>query len=187
MADTGRKMIRLFEWIEYNGSTLRDYGLTEPLYLYGDPPEDNQVQDEYERTTVETLCDFDFLRREKGVLSNGTAFTDFKLTDKALRLLEALKIRAENDPNPHFWIMVVNGNVFMDLGITPPNLCVLVGEEWNDGDRIVITCHHQHSVLASDLRLALATTVYDGLTSQQIDEIEKIATDRGHVFGGSTP
>lgn len=40
-----------------------------------------------------------------------------------------------------FWIVVANGDVFIDLGIAPPDLKDLVGENWNDGDRIVITSH----------------------------------------------
>lgn len=181
MFDTGFKMIRLVQWMANNGSTLRDYGPTKPLLLGGDE------HDEYERETKETLCDFGYLQPEKGISEVGEPFTDYRLSEKAYRLVDVLKARESEEADlrhapEHFWIVVVNGSVFIDLGIAPPNLRALIGEAWNDGDRIVITCRDPQYVLASHLRLALASEVYGGLTSQEIDEIEKMATDRSSVL-----
>jgi hypothetical protein len=181
MFDTGYKLIRLFQWMASNGSTLRDYGPTKPFLLGGDERE------KYERATVETLYDFGFLQPEKRISEEGEAFTDYKLSEKAYRLVDVLKARESEEGDlrqaqEHFWIVVANESVFIDLGIAPPNLKALIDEAWNDGDRIVITCHDPQDVLASHLRLALASEVYGGLTSQEIGEIEKMATDRSPVL-----
>ncbi len=176
----GVEWITLFQWMANNGDSLRYYGPAEPLRLK-DP------KYAVDRATVEALCDFGFLRRENGS-SEGRAFTEFKLTDKSHRLLEVLKTRESADKDlvlngeRHFWIVVLNGNVFVDAGETPPNLLELTGATWNDGDRIVITCHDPRYVRVGDLRRALAAEVYGGLTVQEINEIEKIATDRSPAF-----
>ena len=184
-----REAIRLFQWMANNGSTLRDYGPTKPLLLGGD------LRDEFSRTDIETLCDLGFLLPER-VQKDGIVFTEFKLTKKAERLIREIKNREteEIDLPPQrpqdrrFWIVVLNGSIFIDLGIAPPNLRALMGEaEWNAGDRIVVTCHDPDSLLVSQLPLALASEVYGGLSGHQIDEIESIATDVSHSHRDSRP
>ena len=49
-----------------------------------------------------------------------------------------------------------------------------------DGQRVRITVDDQ--IEPEPLRLAMS--VYDGLTDSDIDEIERIALNRGHFFGG---
>lgn len=188
MLDTGFKLIRLFQRMA-DGLTLRD-SPSKGLRL--------DEREEYERATVETLCDFDFLLPENGISEEGEPCIEYKLSEKAYRLVDELKARKseENDPRPrerHFWILVANGNVFIDLGVGPPDLKILIGEDWNNGDRIAITCHNPEAVLASHhlrlashLRVALASEVYGGLSSHEIDEIEKIATDRNAALEHSS-
>jgi hypothetical protein len=173
--------------MDRNGWVLHDYGNGQPLLL------DNDPRYEYSRETVETLCELGFLRAEEGTTADKRLFIAYKVTDKSLRLLERRKARETEEAElqslkmeRHFWIVVVEGEVFIDLGITPPNLWRLTARDWVDGDRVVITCNDPNYVLASHLRLALATTVYDGLTNQQIDDIERIATTRNREFKGST-
>lgn len=48
--------------------------------------------------------------------------------------------------------------------------------------RLIIETPFQERV---DL-IGLATTVYEGLTDEQIDEIERLALDRGDFFGDQT-
>ncbi|MEK6303047.1 MAG: hypothetical protein AABO41_20230 [Acidobacteriota bacterium] len=142
--------IGLFQWIAKNRlarfgvkpATLRDNGPTEPLRLDGDPPY------EYPPTDVETLYELGFLQGDRGY---------FKLTDKAGRLVEALKAREDEMPGPLLdWVIVADCGLFIDQGSRPPNLSVLMGEEWEPGDRIVITCHDPEYLLVSHLPLALA-------------------------------
>ena len=163
-----------------DGETLKDYGPTEPLL--GD-----NVCFPVDRLTVEALADFHFLRRENGS-TGAKAFTEFKLAEKARRLLEVLKARESEEKDlvlhreRHFWIVMSNGDVFIDVGITPPNLRALIGEEWHHDDRIVITSHDPQGVRVRDLRRALAVEVYGGLTVQEINEVDQIATDRVPAF-----
>ena|SRR5258706_11664434 len=100
-------------------------------------------------TDLDTLCDLGFLRRDTGW---------FKLTDKAERLVEALKARQDEAPEVvgHCWIVVANCGVFIDEGATPPNLRALMSEEWKpDYDRMVITYRDREYLLVSELpRLA---------------------------------
>lgn len=150
---TVRKAIRLFNWMAKDRLTrfgekpaiLRDSGPTKPLMLDGD------ARYEYSRTGVETLCDLGFLWRDRG---------EFKLTEKADRLVEALKAReaerADLDGPRLDWIVVAHCGVFIDEGASPPNLRALMGEEWEPGDKIVITCHDPEYLLVSHLPLALA-------------------------------
>lgn len=150
---TVRKAIRLFNWMAKDRltrfgeqpATLRDNGPMEPLLLDGDP------RYEYSRPDVETLCDLGFLRRDRD---------EFKLTDKADRLVDALKAReaerADLNGTGLDWIIVAHCGVFIDEGASPPNLRSLMGEEWQPGDRIVITCHDPQYLLVSHLPLALA-------------------------------
>lgn len=150
---TVRKAIRLFNWMAKDRltrfgeepATLRDNGPTEPLLLDGDP------RDGYSRTDVETLRDLGFLQHDRG---------QFKLTDKAERLVKALRAReaerADLDGPGLDWIIVAHCGVFIDEGASPPNLRDLIGEGWQPGDRIVITCHDPQDLLVSHLPLALA-------------------------------
>lgn len=150
---TVRKAIRLFNWMAKDRltrfgeqpATLRDNGATGPALLDGDP------RDEYPGTDLDTLCDLGFLRRDVGW---------FKLTDKADRLVEALKAREADRADlagPIIdWIVVAHCGVFIDEGASPPNLRALMGEEWQPGDRIVVTCHDPQYLLVSHLPLALA-------------------------------
>jgi hypothetical protein len=186
MFDNGYQMIRLLHRMDRNGSVLHDYGNGQPLLL------DNDPRDEFPRETVETLCELGFLRTEQGTTADKRRFIEYKVTDKTLRLLERRKARETEEADlrslklaEHFWIVAVEGEVFIDLGITPPDLWRLTAREWADGERVVVTCNDPNYVLASHLRLALATTVYDGLTNQQIDDIERIATTRNREFKGS--
>lgn len=145
--------INLFNWMDRDRfarvgeepARLRDNGPTEPLLLEGDRGY------EYPRTDVETLRDLGFLRRDRG---------EFRLTEKADRLVEALKAReaerADLDGPGLDWIVVAHCGVFIDEGASPPNLRALMGEEWQPGDRIVITCHDPQDLLVSHLPLALA-------------------------------
>ena len=130
---------------EKQPATLRDNGPTEPFSLNADP------RCRYSRLGVKTFCDLGFLRCDAG---------DVKLTEKAERLVKALKAReaerADLDGPRLDWIIVAHSGVFIDEGATPPNLRALVGEEWEPGDRMVITCHDPAYLLVSHLPLALA-------------------------------
>jgi len=130
---------------EKQPATLRDNGPTEPLLLGGDQ------RAEYPRTDLETLCDLGFLWLDRG---------DVKLTDKAERLVEALKARDDEMPGPRLdwviWVIVADGGLFIDEGSRPPNLRALMGGDGKAGDRIVITCHNPEHLLVSHLPLALA-------------------------------
>jgi hypothetical protein len=172
--DVDKEMIRLLLQLS-NGSTLRDTGV---MLLTSDAGDFG-----VDREPVQALCDFGFLQRENGTAEDGNTFATFKLTEKARRLIEVQRARqCESDPDKHFWIVVANGDVFIDKGESPPNLSALIGEDWNAGDRIVITCHDPRYVRVADLRLALAGEVYGGLSGQEIDEIEKMATDRSSAL-----
>ena len=152
-----RQAISLFQQMANNGLTLRDYGPAERLLL------DNNLGDEFARPDVETLCDLEFLRPERAE-NGGKVFTEFKLTDKADRLVKEIKNRETEEADLRLrgrqvlrlWIVVVNESIFIDFGIAPPNLGRLVGEEWNPGDRISITCHDPGYVFIRYLPLALA-------------------------------
>lgn len=151
--------VNLFKWMEKDRfarcgeepARLLDNGLAEPLWLNGDP------RYEYQRTDVETLCERGFLRRE---IKEGESVTEIKLTDKADRLVDAVYAReadkADLPGHQLDWIVVAHEKVFIDEGATPPNLRDLMGEEWNPGDRIVITCHDPEYALVRHLPLALA-------------------------------
>jgi len=150
---TVSQAINLFNWMDKDRfarvgeepATLRDNGPREPFSLNGDP------RYLYSITDVATLCELGFLRCDRG---------GPKLTEKADRLVEALRAReAEradlNGPDLD-WIVVAHHGVFIDEGASPPNLRALMGEEWQPGDRIVITCHDPQYLLVSHLPLALA-------------------------------
>jgi len=170
-------MIRLLRQLD-GGSRLWDVGLPELLQLA------SEAGDFYvDREPVQALCDFDFLRSEKVTAEDGNPRIEFKVTEKSHRLLEVQKARqCESTPNKYFWIVVANGDVFIDKGEAPPNISALIGDDWNAGDRIAITCHDPRYVRVADLRLALAGEVYGGLSSKEIDEIENISTDRSPVL-----
>lgn len=175
--DKGLTMIELVGYLA-NGSRLWDVGLPELLQLA------SEAGDFYvDREPVQALCDFDFLRGEKVAAEDGNPRIEFKLTGKSHRLLEVQKARqCEANPNKYFWIVVANGDVFIDKGEAPPNISALIGDEWSAGDRIAITCHDPRYVRVGDLRLALAGEVYGGLSSKEIDEIAEIPTNRSTVL-----
>ncbi|MEK6284488.1 MAG: hypothetical protein AABO57_01965 [Acidobacteriota bacterium] len=168
------KAINLLKWMDKDRvarcgeepARLLDNGPAEPLWLNGDS------RYEYQRPDVDTLCELDFLRRE---IKEGEFVTEIKLTDKADRLVEALYAREADkaDLAGHRldWIVVAHEQVFMDEGATPPNLRALMGEEWNAGDRIVITCHSPEHALVCRLPLALAEN--DPMFVADLEEVKE--------------
>jgi len=168
--------ISLFTWMDKDRvarhgeepARLLDNGPLEPLLLDGDP------RYEYQRTDVETLCELDFLRRERE-MNNGEFVTEIRLTDKADRLVRALYAREDEnvDLAGHRlnWIVVAHEQVFIDEGATPPNLRALMGEECSPRDRIVITCHNPEYALVRHLPLALAEN--DPMFIADLEEVKE--------------
>ena len=56
-----------------------------------------------------------------------------------------------------------------------------VSEEITDGKKVEITINDKK--LSPEEMLELASQVYEGLSEEDIDEIEKIALDRSNFFG----
>ncbi len=153
---------------------LLDDGSSDPLLLItSDYPEGNPHY-AYLRTDVETLCDLRFLLREK-VIEKGKFPTEFKLTDKAERLLEARRERETDKADlvgpRRDWIVVAHEQLFIDEGPTPPNLRALIGGEWDFGDKIVITCHNPEYALVHRLPLALAEN--DPMFIADLEEVKE--------------
>ena len=56
-----------------------------------------------------------------------------------------------------------------------------VSEEFEEGKKVEITINDKK--LSPEEMLELASQVYEGLSEEDIDEIEKIALDRSNFFG----
>lgn len=56
-----------------------------------------------------------------------------------------------------------------------------VSEEIEDGKKVELTVSEKR--LSPDEMLKLASQVYEGLSEEDIDEIERIALDRSNFFG----
>ena len=56
-----------------------------------------------------------------------------------------------------------------------------ISEEITDGKKVEITINDKK--LSPEEMLELASQVYEGLSEEDIDEIEKIALDRSNFFG----
>jgi predicted DNA-binding antitoxin AbrB/MazE fold protein len=56
-----------------------------------------------------------------------------------------------------------------------------VSEEISEGEKVEITINDKK--LSPEEMLELASQVYEGLSEEDIDEIEKIALDRSNFFG----
>lgn len=59
-----------------------------------------------------------------------------------------------------------------------------VSEDIHDGETVEITVKEKK--LSPDEMLELAGQVYEGLSEQEIEEIERIALDRSNFFGDRT-